>query len=632
MKRTTVVAATGLAWSLTLVAAQQAPTTPDAPQATFRTGVEVVQLDVSVLDKNRQPVRGLTAADFTVIEDGKPQRIVAFKAVDLPDRLDFAAPWMRDVAPDVVTNHLDADRVVVLLLDDFHTPYDPMVITYARRIARRIVEELGPADMAAVVYTFSQHQGQEFTTDRARLAAAVDRFLPSGFSGPYSAACPNSECVTRAFRNVAESLRGWPGLRKSVVYISPQAPFKLGPQNIEQYAFEANVTGVDSGPDLQQTFAAMQQANVNVYQFDPLGVTGGINADFGIFAESTGGRAFTNTNAPWERVPEMFRENSSYYVVGFQSSNDKADAHFRPVKVTVSRPNVDVRARAGYFAPATAKPGKNAKNAKASNTPVLAVDKAMGGALPVGDLPISLTVAPFAVPGRIGSTVAVVAGLDLSADLPVNDTVELAARALNVGSDDWKSHGVATARLALTRPPAATGTVHYDVPTRLDLAPGRYEIRVAITSPATGHTGSVYAPVTVPNFVKEPLTLSGVVLGRVSSVPSTKKDPLGDLLPLTPTTVRAFTRRNRVDAFLQIYQGGKTPVPVHVTTRLTDQEGHTAFEQAAALGPDDFHAARSASQRIELPLARLTPGAYLLSIEAVAGKTTARRDVRFQIK
>src|SRR5688500_2399593 len=44
----------------------------------FRSLVEVVQLDVSVLDRSRLPVRGLTQDDFTIIADGEPQKIVSF--------------------------------------------------------------------------------------------------------------------------------------------------------------------------------------------------------------------------------------------------------------------------------------------------------------------------------------------------------------------------------------------------------------------------------------------------------------------------------------------------------------------------------------------------------------------------
>ena len=51
---------------IALLATQQ----PSGPQATFRTGVDVVQLDVSVLDKDRKPIRALTASDFTILEDG----------------------------------------------------------------------------------------------------------------------------------------------------------------------------------------------------------------------------------------------------------------------------------------------------------------------------------------------------------------------------------------------------------------------------------------------------------------------------------------------------------------------------------------------------------------------------------
>lgn len=77
---------------------------PGQPQTTFRTGADIVRLDVSVLDKNRRPVRNLTARDFTVLEEGEPRSIVAFSAVDVPDPPDHPVAWMRDVGSDVATN------------------------------------------------------------------------------------------------------------------------------------------------------------------------------------------------------------------------------------------------------------------------------------------------------------------------------------------------------------------------------------------------------------------------------------------------------------------------------------------------------------------------------------------------
>jgi hypothetical protein len=57
------------------------------PQATFRGGTDLVQVDVSVLDGKRHPVRGLTAGDFTIFEDGESREIQAFTEVSLPDRV-----------------------------------------------------------------------------------------------------------------------------------------------------------------------------------------------------------------------------------------------------------------------------------------------------------------------------------------------------------------------------------------------------------------------------------------------------------------------------------------------------------------------------------------------------------------
>jgi hypothetical protein len=104
---------------------------------TFRAGVTVVQVDVSVLDRQRHPVGGLTAKDFTVLEDGKPREIVAFTPVELPARTGGqfanAAAWTRDVAPDVATNDVPAEGRLVVIVFDWSIRFDDS--QSARKIA-----------------------------------------------------------------------------------------------------------------------------------------------------------------------------------------------------------------------------------------------------------------------------------------------------------------------------------------------------------------------------------------------------------------------------------------------------------------------------------------------------------------
>ena len=90
----------------------------DLPQ--FRAGVELIQLDVAVLDDKRQPVRGLSQADFTVLENGVARPIRAFTPVELAGRTRSAeAVWAADVPPDVATNQVGQQdgRLVIILMD-----------------------------------------------------------------------------------------------------------------------------------------------------------------------------------------------------------------------------------------------------------------------------------------------------------------------------------------------------------------------------------------------------------------------------------------------------------------------------------------------------------------------------------
>jgi VWFA-related protein len=603
--------------------AQQPPASPP----TFRAGVDLVTFDVSVLDKDRHPVRGLTAADFTVLENGKPQTIIGFRAVDMPDRLAFRAGWMRAVPEDVVSNVVDADRVVMIVLDDWWMSNTAIDSEYLRHIVRDVVDGLGPSDIAAVAYPFLQREGQDLTTDRTLLFAAIDRFRPHGFKGN-SGACPRGDCVRDAVRGAAEALSAWPTKRKILVYVGPGFAVGTG-GNIEQGAFEENIQGWSDVASHEAMLTALRRNNVSVYEYSVRGVTGSIVSRGGSTSNITGGFDVQNTNTPWDRVPEMFAENDSYYVIGYQTNTPPTDGKPRSVVVRVSRKDARVRARPGYYPPAPPDPKKKAHGI------IPPLDKAMAGALPANALPIDLTVAPFGTtrPDK-EAALAIVAGISQAPDLPFKDTLNVAARAYSSESAMGKAvwNGVSRATIQLLRAPTATGDVHYDTPIRIDVKPGRYQVRLGIESPATGLTSSVYAPIEVPNFAKDPLALSGVLIALLPETPPKGRDSLGGLVPFLPTTRRSFGAGERAEAFMRVYQGGKKPiVPLQLTTRIQDQDGKQVFEKIQMLDASAFGAPlRATEYRLELPLATLAPGEFLLSIEASAGTRIERRAVRFR--
>jgi hypothetical protein len=176
--------------------------------------------------------------------------------------------------------------------------------------------------------------------------------------------------------------------------------------------------------------------------------------------------------------------------------------------------------------------------------------------------------------------------------------------------------------------PAAGAGGHTDIAARLDLPPDRYEIRVAITSQITGRTGSAYTTLIVPDFSRDTLTLSGLVMSR-----GTLTARRSEVIPLTPTTVREFERSDSATAFMRLYQGGKRALqPVRVIARIINQDDRTVFERTSIVGPDDFGRPRSTDYRLDLPIRDLPAGRYLFTVEATQGKVSAHRNVRLVVK
>ena len=124
-----------------------------------------MQVDVSVLDKERKPVRGLTETDFTILEDGKPRPLVAFVPVNLAEPQEPpTAPALRDVPADVITNSVRREGRLVVIMFDWSIRFLDQAL--ARRIATAAVDQLGPDDLAAVVFSSGFANGgspQNFT-------------------------------------------------------------------------------------------------------------------------------------------------------------------------------------------------------------------------------------------------------------------------------------------------------------------------------------------------------------------------------------------------------------------------------------------------------------------------------------
>lgn len=93
-----------------------APEPPAAPTTAFPAGVEVVNVDVVVLDQKGQPLEGLKAGDFTVLEDGRPQTVSSFEAVTLSESAE--APRRSERVSTNAAPPERADRWYVVVYDD----------------------------------------------------------------------------------------------------------------------------------------------------------------------------------------------------------------------------------------------------------------------------------------------------------------------------------------------------------------------------------------------------------------------------------------------------------------------------------------------------------------------------------
>jgi VWFA-related protein len=632
----------------------------------FRAGVELLQLDVAVLDDKRQPVRGLTAADFTVIEEGVERPIRAFTAVDLPARITSTeTAWSKTVAPDVVSNQVGEQegRLVVILMDRTIPVAQPTIV--ARRIATAAVDELGPSDLAAVVSTASGAvQGgaiQNLTSDRTRLLRAINHGDPSTGISPEQEAimgkldplqdgrCLCGLCVLETVTRVAEAVKDTPRRRKVLLFIGSDVIF----QSMRPTAQAGQDPGCETRlKDARSAmFAAVDSANLTVHSIDPQGLVnigpqtragspGGFDRpvnsgpavrlqqqqngtndamtarhNLGVLPARTGGRTVVGANHPEEAVPAIFRESEAYYVIGFERGSNNPKDLIRSLEVKVGRKDVRVHAQRSYVMPSSSGDAVAVPSSTASPTP----REALNRLLPSGRKALSISVTPFA--GADAAKAVARINVDARAFAPEGSAVPLQISVIAV---DPTGKIVASAGQTSTVSQGKPAAADVNIQSHLELAPGEYEIRAAVSDPAAKTIASVFSDVSIPKFASEPLSLSGVVVDARAPASAT---------PMA-TTRRAFKRGERVRALLQIYQGVDRIdpiVPVSMRVQILDAKGSAVRDQSLPFTEAAF-SNRRADCVITLPLSSLPAGDYLLKLDASTERRTAGRAIRFAVE
>ena len=609
---------------------------------TFRADVRLIDVDVVATDRNGNAVRDLTIAEFEILEEGRPQKIQAFAAIDLPvvqqPNRESSLP---EIEPDVATNAGPEGRLYVILLDaPAKMPTVPFLegdsyTVRAKQVARQFVRTaIQPGDQVAVVHvqgTFTD--SQPFTTSRRLIEASIERYGRgrSGVDGIGGDKLLRHLDTYRAIEDLSARLGTIRRRRKAIIWIGGQ--IDINPEAKRLDAPEVGVLNVA----YRDAMRAAARNNVAIYPIDPVGVSTELGQDelnrmagLRSVAEDTGGLAVVNTNNFAGGFAAVIQDLSVYYMLGYTPDREYREGSFHPITVRVKRSGVVVRARRGYYTGPAAGPSQPSRAALPRGVSTAIAD-ALVRPLPTKDLRIDVLTSAFKTTRR-ERDVIISARVDAQRlRLDPGASLALAYQIFDIEGR------VVTGRYKVfgldlrprTRAAAAEGGLQFF--DRVALRPGRYELRLAAEQPNVA-LGSVLAHVDVPGF-DEPLGMSGVILAISSTetaVTLTSDASLRQALTADPTTLRRFHPRDTLLAFAEIYSE-KPDDATGVAVTLVSTAGVEAARAVATAITQQRDTQQPARRyRVALDLQSVPPGQYVLTMDA-RSVGRADRSVRRQI-
>ena len=656
---------------------QPAPPPDQTPQPPiFRTGINYVRVDVIVTEtKSGNSVADLKPADFEVFEDGKPQAVDTFKLIKLDGGLVEATKEpVRQIRTDYDEESeaaRDDVRLFAIFLDDYHVRRGTS-LSVRNPLSRFLDTQIGPTDMIGVMYPLESTSSVRMTRNHDAVMKAMQQF--QGRKYDYTPRNEFEERYANYPTEIVEKIRNQVSLsamkslvvhmgslkegRKSLILVSEGFTNALPPQmrnpnaqlpgygnpnafnpgagandpNEDRYQFFANM---DLESDLREVYDAANKNNVSIYAVDPRGLPGfefDINENVGSFqvdsqylnstmntlrelAENTDGRAIVNRNDLDVGMKQIIRDSSAYYLIGYNSSQAPTDGKFHEIKVRVKRPGIQVRARKGYWA-------LTPDDAKRATAP------------PKADVPKPVEAAISAATARPSRASVVRSWIGTSRGENGKTRVTFVWEPLPRLPGDRTAAGDEPSQVALMAlagdgspsfrgrvPEAPASPIRTPQRVSFDVPPGKLQLRISVQGTGSQVLDSELREITIPDLTAAQTTLGTPEVFRGRTVPELQKlksDPNA-----IPTAIREFNRSDRVVIRVPAYgPGGTTPT---LSVHLLNRAGQSMNEVSATPSPTP------GVQQIELPIAGLAAGEYVVEIKATGDGGEAKELVGFRV-
>jgi VWFA-related protein len=629
--------------SLVGVVHAQEPARPSDTPPTFSTEVEMVVVDVVVTASRGGPLPGLRREDFRVTEDGVPQEIQTFDAVDVSagatDEADALEPVPR-VSLNTGPQAMNA-RSFVLVFDQDHL--SPVGAARAKAAVAEFLR-FGPreGDTLMIVGT----GGGSWWITRAGEARAELSTLLKGLQGRYTGHdTPDritdweamriwedrdplvQEQVRRRFESYATGrqrlsegfpVRGTDRLTDSAGQELVSSDEILNrAQEVYRMSIVRNRTTLTSLARVLDSMGAVrgrktvvlfsegfirdtrleeydaviragQRANVALYFVDVRGLEAmplSASAQFGAqlpaadvaeqatqglvsaagaddLATSTGGFSIRNTNDLERGLLKIAQEARHYYLLGYVSSNSRTDGRWRKIGVQVARPDADVRARQGYFAPG----GGKTRADRTAGTWRPGLQQGLDSPYEFQGIPLRLTHHVFgpAAPGKARALLTAevdVRGLAFAEEKGRSvDTLEYLLVVVRRESGEFQRHDQ---KIELQLPPDVRASLEsrwLPVVKEFELTPGGYQARLVVRDKRSGTIGSVRHGFDVPDL-REWRTSTPVLSDALE--PKKEGEPLRPTVPAR----RAFAAGGTLYYQFEVY--GSAPDPASGLPRVS---------------------------------------------------------------